>query len=236
MTRSKILLADDSLPSLYATKAMLEKLGYEVDTADNGDKALSLAMRETFAYLLLDEFMPGQRGSEVARALRETDGPNQQTRIFALTGATESQEQAEILAAGIDAIISKPVNAARLAAELTPADSRENILDQSTLDTLQDDLGEATAKRLLGLFAKELAELTQRLASDPGNADDVSAVSHILKNSAALYGATELANTAREINEQTQLTRDNAAQAAALLCKLSEQTLSSVQRHLTSGE
>ena len=236
MTRSKILLADDSLPSLFATKAMLEKLGYEVETADNGETALSLAKQEKFSCILLDEFMPGHRGSEVARAIRETEGPNQQTPLFALTGTTESQERAEILAAGVDTIISKPVDATRLAAALTPVDSEKNILDQVTLDTLQDDLGEATAKRLLGLFAKELAELSQRLASDPGNVDDVTAVSHILKNSAALYGATELANKAREINEHTQLTAENAAQAAAELCKLSDQALSSVQSHLAIGE
>lgn len=104
-----ILIADDSIPSLIATKAMLEKLGCKVVTANDGTRALALAQQQQFDLLLLDERMPGLYGSDVAKQLIEQDGVNRLTPKVSLTGLTEPEEITQLFSKGITHYLEKPV-------------------------------------------------------------------------------------------------------------------------------
>lgn len=68
----KILVVDDLEVNLISTRLLLEKWGYEVDTAKSGDEALSKITRsdEEYAVILLDYRMPGKDGATVAREIR----------------------------------------------------------------------------------------------------------------------------------------------------------------------
>lgn len=232
MTSVNILLADDSLPSLFATKAMLEKLGYRVTTAEQGDQALSLACEIAYDLILLDEHLPGRRGSDIAAYLRHHETPNTDTTLISITGETDRQEMEKILASGINTLIEKPVSLKKLEvalkAEATPR------LEEQTIATLINDLGLVTAHRLLKVFEKELHQLIERLTTADDLVVETHAVSHILKNSASLYGAFELAEFARELNENTELTNENTFSAAKKLIALCNNTISSVEQTLAS--
>lgn len=234
MSPPKLLLADDSLPSLLATQAMLEKLGYNVTITESGENAHVMAREQRFDVILLDEHLPGMRGSEVAALLRGNSNPNNRTPIYSLTGEVDTTARQRILAAGVNAIIDKPVNRDRLQEVLG---GQTQSLDPQTLATLYEDLGDATAQRLLGLFAKELGELSGRLvAVTPENGvSEISAISHILKNSAALYGAMELAALARSLNESTELTAENAMAYAQQLKQKCDLALAQVVAVLEPG-
>ncbi|GGP37499.1 response regulator [Shewanella saliphila] len=104
-----ILVADDSIPSLIATQAMLEKLGCKVVTANDGTRALALAQQQHFDLLLLDERMPGLYGSDVAKQLIEQDGVNRLTPKVSLTGLTEPDEIKQLFNKGITHYLEKPV-------------------------------------------------------------------------------------------------------------------------------
>ena len=104
-----ILVADDSMPSLIATKAMLEKLGCNVMPASDGNAALALAQQYAFDLLFLDERMPGLNGSDVAQTLIEQDGKNQLTPKVSLTGLTDPDEIAHLFSKGITHYLEKPV-------------------------------------------------------------------------------------------------------------------------------
>lgn len=229
MTRTNLLLADDSLPSLLVAKAMLEKLGYHVTTAENGDEALTLACESTFDIIMLDEHLPGKRGSDIAAYLRQHDTPNTVTTLISITGEHDPQERARILAAGIDALIDKPVSLAKLQATLQ---SSPAALDDQTIESLVSDLGKDTAKRLLNIFIQELADLSRRLREADDLVAEIHAVSHMLKNSAMLYGATELAALARDLNESSAVTDSNAPDEAARLITLCQTTTESVENTL----
>ncbi len=212
-----ILLADDSLPGLLAVKAMLCKRNHVVTTAADGEEAVELAYRQAFDLLLLDEHMPGLRGSQVVAALRAEPGPNQQARIIALSGESSPEVLATMRAAGFDDCIAKPVTAEQLDILLEVPAVVENSEESAVLEQLFSDLGNAAASRLLGLFVEELQQLTSRLRSAQASSDEeeLLAVAHILKNSAALYGAEALAELASNINEQGE--RGDMSMAQPLL-------------------
>ena len=118
-TTLRILLADDSLPSLMTTQIMLEKMGHEVLVATDGEQALALAMRDRFDLLLLDEYMPGLPGSAVTMRLRQSASENSSSCIIALSGVHKDEERQRLLDSGIDELIIKPVTADRLKVAVT---------------------------------------------------------------------------------------------------------------------
>lgn len=74
--RRRILLIDDSEQGLIARRYVLEESGYEVRTAPTGEQGLeefrACLDREPFSLVVTDNRLPGMRGEEVIRRLRET--------------------------------------------------------------------------------------------------------------------------------------------------------------------
>jgi len=66
----RILVVDDSTDTLEMYKAIIAKEGHEVETAHSGRDALSKLNAGPFDLVLLDVFMPGMSGREVAEAIR----------------------------------------------------------------------------------------------------------------------------------------------------------------------
>ena len=67
----RILVADDEPDLLNAAKIMLEKGGYQVIEAEDGDEALEKAYSEKPDLIILDVVMPGKTGTEVCRILKD---------------------------------------------------------------------------------------------------------------------------------------------------------------------
>ncbi|MCW4032405.1 MAG: response regulator [Candidatus Bathyarchaeota archaeon] len=67
----RILVADDEPDLLNAAKIMLEKGGYQVIEATNGDEALEKVNSEKPDLIILDVVMPGKTGTEVCKILKE---------------------------------------------------------------------------------------------------------------------------------------------------------------------
>ena len=70
ITSPLILCIDDEALGLKIRKAVLEKEGYRVITAIDGSTGLNLFMDEPIDAVILDYFMPGMDGGEVAIAMR----------------------------------------------------------------------------------------------------------------------------------------------------------------------
>ncbi len=108
----KVLLAEDNPVNQLYFRKILEKLGLEVEVANDGYEALKLAEKENFDLLLLDIRMPGLNGLEVARRLRQEgfSGP-----ILALSAHVVEEIKREAQRAGLDGFITKPVTRKELA-------------------------------------------------------------------------------------------------------------------------
>jgi len=127
-----ILLAEDNdINAMIATKH-LERLGAKVVRARDGEEALAFGMeaidgkREPFGVLLLDIRMPGYDGIEVARRLRAAEvlTKTPRVRMIALTANAFDEDRRACIAAGIDEFLTKPVDMAKLAQALRPAESQ----------------------------------------------------------------------------------------------------------------
>jgi len=106
----KVLVVDDHKVNRMLPRAILAKLGVEVLEADSGEAALSCLENDpNVNHVLLDVSMPGMTGIEVCQRLRE----NPQTKslhIIAYTAHAFASEKSQIMAAGFDDLLIKPIN------------------------------------------------------------------------------------------------------------------------------
>jgi len=108
----RILVADDHEVNRRAFNLLLAPVAERVVTVADGLEAIEAAATEAFDLVLLDLNMPRMNGLDAARGLREAHGPG--LPIVALTAAANPADIEACFAAGMDAFVSKPVEAAEL--------------------------------------------------------------------------------------------------------------------------
>lgn len=100
----KLLVVDDENRIRRLLKMYLEKAHYEIDEAENGKKALKLALENDYDLILLDLMMPEMDGIEVAEELRK----EKETPIMMLTAKGEELNRIQGFEVGADDYIVKP--------------------------------------------------------------------------------------------------------------------------------
>jgi signal transduction histidine kinase/FixJ family two-component response regulator len=108
---ANILLVDDRPENLMALKTILERPDYRLVTAESGDKALRVALREQFAVALIDIAMPGMNGLEVATHLKELERSRDIPIIFVTAFGDDPEEIHRAYAAGGADYLVKPLDA-----------------------------------------------------------------------------------------------------------------------------
>ena len=103
-----ILVIDDEEDIRELLCYNLKKEGYNVYSAENGEKGLASMNANKPDLIILDVMMPGMDGIEVCEAIRRTDG-FQKTLICFLTARNEDYSQIAGLDAGADDYVAKPV-------------------------------------------------------------------------------------------------------------------------------
>ena len=106
-------MVDDDPEIVAMLTTRLTKRGYNVTTANDGQRALELAKREKPDLVLLDVMMPGKSGWEVARALKQ-DPVTQGMKIVMVTAIGEKMNEITAPIYGADAHIDKPFEFERL--------------------------------------------------------------------------------------------------------------------------
>ena len=105
----QILIADDEPDILEIIRYNLEKEGYEVHTAKDGNEAIEKAKQLYPDLIILDIMMPRKNGVEVCSILR-TQPSFQDTLIIFLTAMSDESSQIKGLETGADDYISKPIS------------------------------------------------------------------------------------------------------------------------------
>jgi DNA-binding response OmpR family regulator len=109
-----ILVVDDEPKIIKLSRDYLEKDGYRVISAGDGEMALAMARREKPSVVILDLMLPKMDGWEVCRVLRrESDVP-----IIMLTARSEESDQVVGLELGADDYITKPFSPRTLVARV----------------------------------------------------------------------------------------------------------------------
>ncbi len=108
----RILLAEDNLVNQQLERKLLERRGHHVTIAATGRQALECLDREIFDLILMDLQMPDMDGLEATEAIRLRERETGiHTPIIALTARTMQEDRDRCLAAGMDAFITKPIQA-----------------------------------------------------------------------------------------------------------------------------
>ena len=108
--RLLVLVADDDEDILQLLSFRLERAGYEIVQARNGDEAMRLALELVPALAVLDVMMPGLDGFEVTRKLRG-NAATSTTPVVLLTAKATASDVARGMAAGADDYVKKPFDA-----------------------------------------------------------------------------------------------------------------------------
>ncbi len=131
----KIVVVDDEKPIADILQFNLEKEGYDVLTANDGDEALELILKEVPDLVLLDIMLPGKDGMEICREVRKShDMP-----IIMLTAKDDEIDKVLGLELGADDYVTKPFSTRELIARVkanlrrkVPVDDPKEV-DENTI-------------------------------------------------------------------------------------------------------
>ena len=112
----RILAAEDNVMNQLVLRTLLEQLGVHVTLVANGAEALDAWSKEPFDLILMDVQMPVMDGPTAVRELRRRERRSGQSRtpIIALTANAMAHHREEYLAAGMDALVAKPIELSAL--------------------------------------------------------------------------------------------------------------------------
>lgn len=105
----RILVVEDNTVNQIMTKAILERVGYRVDVAENGLIAVNILACEHYDLVLMDCDMPVMDGLEATRLIRQGETGDKHVVIIAMTASAMPGDKEKCLAAGMDDFLPKPV-------------------------------------------------------------------------------------------------------------------------------
>jgi DNA-binding response OmpR family regulator len=151
----KVLVVDDAPDIVRLTRDYLERAGFTVMSASNGQDALRLARTEKPELIVLDLGLPGRDGLDVTRELRR----DSKVPIVMLTARTDESDKLVGLELGADDYVTKPFSAKELVARVR-AVLRRSQAAQEPVDVIQVGLIRIDVSRMQITVADRLVDLT----------------------------------------------------------------------------
>ena len=166
---NRILIVEDDVELRQLFARVLEKNGYQVETAENGAEALKILGRGYVDLIISDVMMPVMDGNALVRALRE-DGVK--TPVLMITAKSTLDDMREGFLSGTDDYMVKPVNVNEMVLRVGALLRRARMLSerrQRIGETLLecDSLTVSRAGRSMVLPQKEFM-LLYKMAAYPG--------------------------------------------------------------------
>jgi CheY-like chemotaxis protein len=121
----KILLVEDNEMNRDMLSRRLERKGYEIVIAVDGEQGVAMAQSERPALILMDMSLPVIDGWEATRRIRVTPGISD-VPVIALTAHAMAGDQEKCVAAGCDDYDTKPVDLPRLLSKIEALLLRES--------------------------------------------------------------------------------------------------------------
>jgi PAS domain S-box-containing protein len=217
----RILLVEDNLINRKVAQGMIGKLGHRVVSAENGREALELLQTEDpFDVILMDRHMPVMDGIEATERIRSIEGLEGEIPIVGLTAAATQREIKTCLEAGMNDVVTKPIDPTILKSALNRISANDDsdddrlvllspqavqsdtpILDIGVLDALRNDLGEDAVTEFSEDFRTVGSEGVEAFLKASAESDLAMMThhSHDLKSAAAIVGLMKLSERCREI-------------------------------------
>ena len=226
--RLNILVAEDNGTNRLILAKILQRAGHSVDLVTNGDEALDWLEIKSYDLAILDMNMPVVTGPEVTKIYRATTAVESRIPMIILTANATIDAQQECEEAGVDAFLTKPIDAYALldtVAKLTSTRQKNipefkgrsptetntgkiTFLNENTLDQLKllGGVNENFVANVIQGFFSEGEQLlsamkTALLKHEYGV---FKKLLHTLKGSAGNVGAEALFQVCREISGLNQ--------------------------------
>ena len=206
----RVLVVDDDPTNRWVTQRQLQRLGFEVATADDGETALQSVHDAPFDLMITDCHMPRMDGVALTRAVRAS-AHLQALPIIGLTADVTSKQRLRCQEAGMTDVAIKPMTLDRLrrllAGQLPPTLPRAPRVappaphfDPTTYNDLFEE-GDPEGAAWLADFLVAAAELMQRLRHHHLTADPVALAptAHRLAGAALSVGAIRFGEAARAL-------------------------------------
>ena len=226
--RGRVLLAEDNPVNRKVARTMLNRLGVEVESAEDGQQAVRLWAAGHFDLIFMDCQMPVMDGYEATRVIRCQENNQAHIPIVALTANAMETDRQRCVEAGMDGHVAKPFTGPQLVATLqrwlpgaqdrgsAPAgdppplrvspdqvEQGEPAIDTAALDSLREAMGEGFAE-LIPTYLESTQCLLDELvkAQADGDLDTAQRLAHSLKSSSANLGAMTLSDMGRELESR----------------------------------
>ena len=125
---NKILLVEDDPAILEGLSALLNEESYETITADDGEKGLALALKESPDLIVLDIMLPKMNGLDLLQILRNREKSN--VPVIMLTSRKEEIDRVMGLEFGADDYVTKPFSTRELLARVKAVLRRVSVMQQ----------------------------------------------------------------------------------------------------------
>ncbi|MEO8199381.1 MAG: response regulator [Gemmatimonadota bacterium] len=219
--RARLLLVDDNEINQMLAVEVLERVGYRVDVASNGEQAVRAWKDNHYAAILMDCQMPIMDGYQATAAIRSQETTDQHVPIIAMTANAMQGDREKCLNAGMDDYLTKPIESPKLYAALRryispeTGEGSEDFLETVTVTSglpesggdqainlaqLRSIVGDSEEKtrRMLRLYITSTEPTLNRLgaALDGRNSEQVAREAHKLKGASSSIGAERMAGLA----------------------------------------
>jgi signal transduction histidine kinase/CheY-like chemotaxis protein/HPt (histidine-containing phosphotransfer) domain-containing protein len=241
---SLVLVVEDHPVNRTVVCSQLETIGFQADTANDGQEAIELFRQSRYGIVLTDLNMPRMDGMDLARAIRDEESHGSgRVPIVALTASVMQGEPEKCRAAGMDDFAAKPTTIPFLAsklrqwlpdvawepvaeeepeAERAVGSAREGaVIDPSVLEEMTGGDAQLAAEVLddfVDTTRADLGALGDAVAAR--ELDDVRRLAHRVRGAARAVGAGTLGDVAHQTESLAALGSDDPERFEALLAEL----------------
>lgn len=232
----KVLYAEDNPGMRRMVCCFLEAAGFEVVAVTDGDEAIEIAKNGQFDVILLDVTMERVDGIDATREIRriESDTRKSKIPIIGLTGRSESEEIQICEAAGMNIVLTKPVDLELLAETIISAansapkhcnlkhnlhhETAPKIIDIEVLASYRTNVGAAELEGVLRDFSDIWPRKIGELYTSMVNENDIgfARASEELGAAAAGIGAGKVAHFASILASSTEFEARSAIMPATV--------------------
>lgn len=182
-----LLVVDDGESNRDLLKRRLNKQGFEVEVAENGQQALQMIRSQNFELVLLDIIMPEMNGYQVLEVLKKDKELNR-IPVIMISALDEIDSVVRCIEMGAEDYLQKPFNQVILNAKISATLERKRLRDRERdyLDKLKSEQ-QKSEKLLLNILPKPIADRLKK--GESTIADSFAEVTVLFSD---LVGFTEL--------------------------------------------